>query len=164
MRQWLKNTILLPLMGLDTAKFSGKNFRYAADDVVSEKELKANRQSGKPVDDPFIGLSEDTFTEIETELFERIDELIGLSPAVICYDTTNFYTYIDEPKRSQLACSCHSKDGRHHLRHLGLLMVVEKSLGVPLLGRIYQANRHDSNLDRGSKKVKNLVVLDRSIG
>jgi transposase len=146
MRQWLEKTILPQLMGLDTAKLNGKNFWYAADDVVSEKELKAKRQSGTPADDPFTGLPEDVFTQIETELFERIDELMGLSPAVICYDTTNFYTYIDEPKRSQLACPCHSKDGKHHLKHVGLLMAVEKTHGVPVMSRIYQANRHDSKI------------------
>lgn len=146
MRHWLEKTILPQVMGLDTAKLNGKNFWYAADDVVSEKELRAKRQSGHPTDDPFTGLPEDTFTQIETELFERIDALMGLSPAVICYDTTNFYTFIEEPKRSQLACSCHSKEGKHHLKHVGLLMAVEKSHGVPLLSRVYQANRHDSKI------------------
>jgi transposase len=146
MRQWLEKTILPQLMGLDTAKLNGKNFWYAADDVVSEKELKANRQSANLVDDPFIGLSQDTFTQIEAELFERIDELMDLSPAAICYDTTNFYTYIDEPKRAQLACACHSKEGKHHLKHIGLLMAVEKNHGVPVMSRVYQANRHDSKI------------------
>jgi transposase len=65
---------------------------------------------------------------------------------VICYDTTNFYTFIDEPARSRLAGTCHSKDGKHHLRHVGLLMAVEKSHGVPLMSRVYQANRHDSKM------------------
>ncbi len=48
------------------------------------------------------------FTAIEAELFSRIDQLMGLSPNVICYDTTNFFTYIEEPKRSELANTCHS--------------------------------------------------------
>ena len=146
MNQWIQNTILPGLMGVDASRINGKNFWYAADDVVSEKELRGKRQSPHPPDGPFTGLTEDTFTQIEAELFERIDQLMGLSPAVICYDTTNFYTFIDEPKRSQLACTCHSKEGKHHLRHVGLLMAVEKSHGVPLMSRVYQANRHDSKI------------------
>jgi transposase len=71
---------------------------------------------------------------------------MGLSPQVICYDTTNFYTYIDEPARSKLAKACHSKDSKHHLKHIGLLMAVEKSYGIPLISRVYRANSHDSKL------------------
>lgn len=146
MNQWIQHTILPGLMGVDASRINGKNFWYSADDVLSEKELRGKRQFAHPPDDPFTGLTEDTFTQIEAELFERIDQLMGLSPAVICYDTTNFYTFIDEPKRSQLACACHSKEGKHHLRHVGLLMAVEKSHGVPLMSRVYQANRHDSKI------------------
>jgi len=69
-----------------------------------------------------------------------------LSPSVICYDTTNFYTYIEEPKSSKLANTCHSKDSKNYLRHIGLLMAVEKSFGIPLISRIYRANCHGSKL------------------
>jgi transposase len=73
------------------------------------------------------------------ELFSTVDQLVGLSPGLVLYDTTNFSTSIGEPKRSALANSCHSKDAKHHL-------AVEKSHGVPILSQIYQANRHDSKL------------------
>jgi transposase len=91
-------------------------------------------------------LSEDAFTRMEADLFTRIDALMGLSPETICYDTTNFYTYVDEPKRSELANTCHSKDSKHHLRHVGLLMAVERSHGIPLMSRVYRANSHDSKV------------------
>jgi transposase len=91
-----------------------------------------------------VGLREDVFNRVEADLFARIDDVMGLSPSAICYDTTNFYTYIGEPKRSQLANACHSKASKHHLKHVGLLMAVEKTHGVPLLSRVYRANRHDS--------------------
>jgi transposase len=80
------------------------------------------------------------------ELFARIDELMGLSPSLICYDTTNFYTYIQQLKRSALARTCHSKDSKNHLNHVGLLMAVEKKHRIPLLSQVYQANRHDSRV------------------
>jgi transposase len=93
-----------------------------------------------------VGIDEATFTQIETELFYAIDNIMGLSPSMICYDTTNFYTYIEEPARSKLANTCHSKDSKHHLKHIGLLMAVEKSFGIPLISRVYRANTHDSKL------------------
>jgi len=146
MSGWLKKTILPELLGFDPAKLTSKNFWYATDDVISERELKQHREKEDLSDDLFAGLKEDTFTKIETELFARIDKLMGLSPSVICYDTTNFYTYIEEPKRSELANTCHSKNSKHHLRHVGLLMAVEKTNGIPLISRVYRANRHDSKV------------------
>ncbi len=146
MSKWLKKTILPELMGFDSHQLSSKNFWYAADDILSENELNKRREKQPIGDDIFAGLTEDNFTRIEEELFSRIDQLMGLSSSVICYDTTNFYTYIEEPKHSELANTCHSKDSKHHLKHVGLLMAVEKTHGIPLLSRVYQANRHDSKV------------------
>jgi len=146
MSQWLQKTILPDLLDFEAAKMTGKNFWLAADDVVSEKELRGKRNAEAVSDDLFAGLSEDTFTRMEADLFTRIDALMGLSPETICYDTTNFYTYIDEPKRSELANTCHSKDSKHHLTHVGLLMAVERTYGIPLMSRVYRANSHDSKV------------------
>lgn len=145
MSRWLKKTIIPDLMNVNPNNFSGKKFWYATDDVISEKELRERRKE-KNDTDPFVSINDKLFTAIEAELFNRIDKLMGLSPDIICYDTTNFYTYIDEPKRSELANTCHSKDSKHHLRHVGLLMAVEKSFGIPLISRVYRANCHDSKL------------------
>ena len=49
-------------------------------------------------------------------------------------------------KRSELANTCHSKDSKNSLNHVGLLMAVEKSFGIPLISRVYRANCHDSKL------------------
>ena len=146
MSRWLDHTILPELLQIDPRKLTGKNFWYAADDIVSESELRRKRASSSLADDPLIGLSGDTFNQIEMDIFARVDRLMGLSPSVICYDTTNFYTYIEEPTRSELAHTCHSKAAKHHLKHVGLLMAVERSHGVPLVSNVYQANRHDSKV------------------
>lgn len=146
MSGWLAGTILPELLGIDPKDLSGKNFWYAADDVFSEKELRKRREGGETANDPLLTPLEDAFTTMEMELFARIDELMGLSPSLICYDTTNFYTYIQQPKRSTLAQSCHSKDSKNHLNHVGLLMAVEMNHKIPLLSQVYQANRHDSRV------------------
>jgi transposase len=146
MSRWLQKTILPELLNFDAAKMTGKNFWLAADDVVSERDLRGRRNAESLSDDPFGGLSEDVFVRMEADLFARIDALMGLAPETICYDTTNFYTYVDEPKRSELANTCHSKDSKHHLRHVGLLMAVERSHGIPLMSRVYRANSHDSKV------------------
>lgn len=145
MYEWLKKTILPELMRFDPKKLTGKNFWYAANDVLSENELRKRRKNGDG-DEVFAGIDDAVFNAMETELFSRIDQLIGLSPEVICYDTTNFFTYIDEPKCSELANTCHSKDSKHNLKHVGLLMAVEKTYGIPLVSRVYRANVHDSKV------------------
>jgi len=146
MGKWLDKTVLPELLGVAPRRMTGQMFWYAADDMLSEKGLKEHRKTRPSQDDLFAGLSEDLFSRIEMDLFARVDQLMGLSPGAVCYDTTNFYTYIEEPKRSQLANTCHSKASKHHLRHVGLLMAVEKAHGVPLLSQVYRANRHDSKI------------------
>jgi transposase len=146
MAEWLAKSILPDLLGINPHKLTGKNFWYAADDILSEKLLREKRAAGAASDDLFAGLSEDAFNRVEADLFASVDKLMGLSPSVICYDTTNFYTYIEEPKCSELANTCHSKDSKNHLRHVGLLMATEKSRGVPIVSHVYQANRHDSKV------------------
>lgn len=169
MKGWLNKTILPNLMSFNLKKFTSKNFWYAADSVLSEKELILDDE-----DDLFAGIDETVFTKIEEKLFEKIDCLMSLSPNIICYDTTNFYTYISDPKRSKLANTCHSKASKHHLKHIGLLMAVEKKHGIPIMSRVYRANRHDSkvfsyvlaDLIKSIKKVSNtnsdiIIILDK---
>lgn len=146
MSDWLKKTILPKLLNIKTQNFSGKKFWYAMDDVISEKALQEKREKTINKDDPFEGIDDTIFTTIEAELFSRIDQLMGLSSNVICYDATNFFTYIEEPKRSKIANTCHSKDSKNHLNHVGLLMAVEKTFGIPLISRVYRPNCHDSKL------------------
>ena len=146
MSQWLSGTILPQVLGIDPFVLSGKNFWYAADDVFSEKHLKQSRKEAEMPAGPLLAGLEDTFTKMEMELFSRLDQIMGLSPSLIFYDTTNFFTYIQQPARSELANTCHSKDSKNHLNHVGLLMAVEKTHKIPLLSQVYQANRHDSKV------------------
>jgi transposase len=145
MSQWLRKTALPDLLDVDPRKLTGKNFWYAVDEILPQKLFDSQR-SGSQANELFLPLSEDVFAPIEREIFSAVDRLIGLAPGLFIYDTTNFYTYIEEPTRSDLANTCHSKDSKHHLKHIGLLMAVEKSHGIPILSQIYQANRHDSRI------------------
>ena len=65
------------------------------------------------------------------------------------YDTTNFFTYINNPAYSELAKVGHNKDYRHHLRQVGMALAVDKTYGVPFYYRIYRGNSHDSKTFAG---------------
>ena len=157
MSGWLKRTILPQLLEFDPAQLTSKNFWYATDDILSEREVREQREKEPDEEALFAGIDDSVFTTIEAQLFQRIDQLIGLSPQMICYDTTNFYTYIEDPPRSALAKSCHSKNAQHHRKHVGLLMAVDGEYGIPLSNRVYRANGHDS-------KVFSLILSDLLIG
>ena len=68
----------------------------------------------------------------------------NLSWDIILYDTTNFFTYFEEPLHSQLAKIGHNKASRHHLKQVGLAVCVEKAWGIPHFHRVYRGNIHDS--------------------
>ena len=146
MSDWLKKTILPDLLGFDEKTLTSKNFWYVTDAIICEQALREKREKNGAEEELFAGLDDSVFSAIEAELFTRIEQLIGLSPSVICYDTTNFFTYIDEPKHSELAQSCQSKDSKHHLKPVGLLMAVDRAYGIPLVNRVYRANCHDSKV------------------
>jgi transposase len=77
-------------------------------------------------------------------LATTLQQQFGLSWDIILYDTTNFFTYFEEPLRSQLARTGHNKASQHHLKQVGLAVCVEKEWGIPLFHRVYRGNSHDS--------------------
>ena len=49
---------------------------------------------------------------------------------------------------SELCERGHNKAGRHHLRQLGLALLVDRVTHLPLYYRVYEGNAHDSKLFR----------------
>jgi len=175
MGKWAATTVLPELLGFDPKRLNSKTFWYATDDVISEKELRKRRKEDPKLNDElFAGLDDSVFIEIEQSVFARLKERFNLWPDTILYDTTNFFTYIEEPVRSRLARAGHNKDCHHHLKQVGLSMCVDKEYGLPLFHRLYRGNSQDSktfagivedlisSLKSGFDKVDELVlVLDK---
>ena len=173
--EWAATTILPDLLDFDPKRFNSKTFWYVTDDVISEKELQERRRKQPDLqDDLFAGLEDSTFRTIEEALIQNLYQQFDLSEEVFFYDTTNFFTYIEEPVRSLLAKSGHNKDSHHHLKQVGLAMCVEKEWGIPLFHCLYRGNSHDTKtfagliddlitrLQASSRDVEELVlVLDK---
>ena len=112
---------------------------------ITEDNLKVAKNAKSALtNDLFLGIDESVFHNIVEQLFDKIKDKFGIPEAAILYDTTNFFTYIDEPSQSTLARTGHSKESRHHLRQIGLTLAVDKCYGVPFFYRIYRGNSHDS--------------------
>ena len=145
MGDWAKKTVLPTLLDFDPNKLTSRNYWYATDDVISEKELKEKRkEENYDQEDVFQGLGDDLFVEIEKDVFKVLAPFFSDSNNSIVYDTTNFFTFLESPKASKLAETGHNKAGRHYLRQVGLAMAVDLETGLPFFHRTYRGNRNDS--------------------
>lgn len=89
-------------------------------------------------------ISEDVLKEISTMFFERIWKQEGPSSDCLLFDTTNYYTFMASRTKSDLSRRGKNKAGRHHLRQIGLGLLVARDTKLPLHWSIYPGNLHDS--------------------
>jgi hypothetical protein len=68
------------------------------------------------------------------------------SPESVLFDTTNYYTYMATKTKSALALRGHNKAGKHHLRQVGVGLLVDRQSELPLYYTLYPGNLHDSKL------------------
>ena len=145
MGAWAAKTVLPQILGFDPKKLNSKTFWYVTDDLLCESDLKKVREESPDLkNDLFAGIDDTIFRMIEERLFQRVQTLFQLSSDVLFYDTTNFFTYIEDPVRSLLARTGNNKDSHHHLKQVGLALCVEKEWGIPFFHRLYRGNSHDS--------------------
>jgi transposase len=62
----------------------------------------------------------------------------------VLFDTTNYYSYMASETESELFERGYSKAGKHHLRQVGLALLVDTGSRLPLFYREYAGNEHDS--------------------
>lgn len=79
---------------------------------------------------------------IEKRLGQRLIEL-GFSPSIIYWDTTNFYTEIQE--ENSLAETGYSKDGKHEKKLIGTALGTTED-GIPFFHETYPGNERDPQL------------------
>lgn len=89
-------------------------------------------------------VSEKALQEITQVFFKRIWQLESPQADCLLFDTTNYYTFLASDTPSDLACRGKSKDGRHHLRQIGLGLLVTRGSKLPLYYSVYPGNVHDS--------------------
>jgi len=119
--QWYDRTAIQQIRPVDISDLSSKRY-WEKWDRVSEKDLK-------------------TITQL---FFKKIWELESPDADCLLFDTTNYYTFLASDTPSDLARRGKSKDGRHHLRQIGLGLLVARHSKLPLYYSIYPGNVHDS--------------------
>jgi len=89
-------------------------------------------------------VSEKALQEITQAFFKRIWQIESPQADCLLFDTTNYYTFLASDTPSDLACCGKSKDGQHHLRQIGLGLLVTRGSKLPLYYSVYPGNMHDS--------------------
>ena len=89
-------------------------------------------------------VSETDLHVIARSFFERIWQVEMPVADCLLFDTTNYYTYMASQTDSQLAQRGKNKAGKHHLRQIGLGLLVSKDSRLPLYYSVYPGNTHDS--------------------
>jgi transposase len=89
-------------------------------------------------------VSESSLKKIAKEFFARLWQLESPSADCLLFDTTNYYTFMASHTPSDLARRGKNKAGRHHLRQIGLGLLVARDSRLPLYHTIYPGNVHDS--------------------
>lgn len=80
--------------------------------------------------------------------FERLWSLESTAPECLIFDTTNYYSYMASPTPSDLCARGYNKDSKHHLRQVGLALLVDRATELPLFYKVYEGNAHDSVIFR----------------
>jgi len=67
----------------------------------------------------------------------------------VMFDTTNYFTYMASDTDSDLCQRGKSKASKHHLRQVGVGLVVDRDSKLPIYYSVYEGNRHDSKYFNG---------------
>ena len=119
--QWYKGTAIQQLRPVDLGELTSQRY-WEKWNRVSEKALQ----------------------DISEEFFRRVWERERPSADCLLFDTTNYYTFMSSRTESELSRRGKSKAGRHHLRQIGLGLLVARDSRLPLHWSAYPGNLHDS--------------------
>jgi len=91
-------------------------------------------------------IDQETLEKIANVFFEKAWQNEESNGDCLLFDTTNFYTYMASKTRSELAARGKNKAGKHHLRQIGMALLVGRDNKLPVFYREYPGNQHDSKV------------------
>lgn len=89
-------------------------------------------------------LDEPAIRRIEAALAARLVQEFGIDLGCLCFDCTNFDTFLDSRTLSALAQRGHAKSKRDDLRVVGLALLVSTDFHIPLFSQVYPGNQADA--------------------
>ena len=122
----------------------GKWFSQTAIDAL--RDLKTKELNSKRYWEKWDRVSSEQVEAIGNAFFQRIWKLREKAPECVLFDTTNYYSYLAADTDSELFARGYNKAGKHHLRQVGLALLVDRNTRLPLFYREYPGNEHDSQV------------------
>ena len=110
------------------------------------RRVNTDELSSKRYWDKWDRVSREQVEKIGKAFFERVWKVRKRAPECVLFDTTNYYSYMASETESELFERGYSKAGKHHLRQVGLALLVDTGSRLPLFYREYAGNEHDSQL------------------
>ena len=146
---WYRSTVLEAAWGFPPERFRSQDFWDAFEQILPEHL------------DP-LSPTEDPLDQAQLRLLGLWKQKQMVSRRLLSYDTTNFYTYIaSNNTRNELAQRGHNKQGRHHLRQVGLSYVLDGEHGLSLCHHVYRGNIGDAD-EFSTSLARMLGMLDRT--
>jgi transposase len=132
---WYRDTILESLWQFPAERFTSQAF-WDCFEKIQLSPLSAAAA---------INPAEDELDRAQLRLLALWKDKQMISPRLLSYDTTNFYTFVASTnQRNQLAQRGHNKQGRHNLRQIGLSYVLDGVFGLSLCHHVYPGNVADA--------------------
>lgn len=91
-------------------------------------------------------VSEEQLKQISHAFFSKVWASVSTKADCLLFDTTNYYTFMSSHTKSELSKRGHNKASRHHLRQIGLGLLVDRHTRLPLHYHVYPGNIHDSRV------------------
>jgi transposase len=123
LEQWYRKTAIQQIRPVDLAELSSERY-WEKWDRVGEAQVQ----------------------EIGRRFLRGLWAQRAEGPESLFFDTTNYYTYMATNTKSDLAMRGHNKAGKHHLRQVGVGLLVDRQSELPLYYTLYPGNLHDSKL------------------
>lgn len=151
-RDWLYKTVLPERLGIDPDVFTSQNFWDHFDLILSERDLKENKERFERGEIPEEELfNDEVIGRIEEGIWRNILERQRVPlDSVFYYDTTNFYSFLETMTPSYLARTGYNKHGRHNLRQVGLGLAITRDGSLPVLHLLHHGRQADARLFPGS--------------
>jgi transposase len=117
---------------------------YKRTAVQHIRPVDLNELTSKRFWEKWNRVDEDALKQITYNFFQRMWQVDSPDADCLLFDTTNYYTFMASHTESEIACRGKNKDGRHHLRQIGLGLLVARGSKLPLYYSAYPGNLHDS--------------------
>lgn len=150
LQRWCKSTFLPKLLDFDADKININNISYTLDCVHNE---------AKNIDHTY---------KIAKDIFDHAHNKFGLTEDTFFYDLTSTYF---EGKCCPIAHLGYNRDGLRDKLQINIGMVVDRTLGLPMMTKVFEGNINDSKtvyemlyyLKFILQKEKAMLVMDRGM-